>query len=80
MEQIRTERLRDGWRHFIGEDEVQSGDVIELLQADDWIAGRYEAQGLSNAEKMPLAFLEIDQTNYIKLHDGMLARRPQHHR
>ena len=80
MERIRTERLIDGWRHFIGEDEVLSGDVIEILNDDGWIAGRYEAQGLNNVETMPLAFLELDQSNSIKLQDGMLARRPGRHK
>lgn len=76
MERIRTERLTDGWRHFIGQDEMQSGDLIEVLHADDWITGRYEAQGLNIIETTPVAFLELDQTNYLKLQDGMLARRP----
>ena len=80
MERIRTERLNDGWRHFIGEDEVLSGDVIEVLKDENWIAGRYEAQGLNNVETMPLAFLELDETNYIKLRDGMLARLPGRHK
>lgn len=74
MESLRTEKQIGGWRHFIGEDEIHCGDIIEVLRGDDWIAGRYEAQGLGNLATTPIAHIEIDETNYIKLQDGMLAR------
>ena len=75
MDRLRTERQIGGWRHFIGADEIRCGDLIEVMHGDDWIAGRYEAQGLSKLTTTPIACLEIDETNYFKLQDGMLARR-----
>ena len=74
MDRLRTEKQIGGWRHFIGEDEIRCGDQIEVMQGDDWIAGRYEAQGLGNLTTTPIAHVEIDDTNCIKLQDGMLAR------
>lgn len=80
MERLRTEKQIGGWRHFIGEDEIHCGDFIEILHGDDWIAGRYEAQGLGNLATTPIAHIEIDDTNYFKLQDGMLARWPERQR
>lgn len=73
MEELRAERQIGGWRHFIGENEIRCGDLIEILQGDDWIAGRYEAN-LHPSLAEPTAFLEINERHSIPLTDGMPAR------
>lgn len=73
MERLRSKRQPGGWRHFIGEDEIRCGDLIEILQGDDWIAGRYEAN-LHPSLAEPTAFLEINERHSIPLTDGMPAR------
>lgn len=75
-QRLQVQRQAGGWRHFIGEEEIHCGDIIEVMQGDDWIAGRYEAN-LHNSLPEPKAFLElIDQRHSIKLERGMLVRWP----
>lgn len=74
-ERLRLERQPlSGWRHFIGEAAIHCGEQIEVYDGGKWVAGRYEAEGLATAESLPIACLWIDESSYIKLHDGIEAR------
>lgn len=76
---LRLERQPpNGWRHFIGEESIHCGDIIEVYAGGKWVSGRYEAQGLGNPDTLPIAYLEFDDSHYIKLQDGIEARLPRH--
>lgn len=72
---LTLKRQAGGWRHFIGDDEIRCGDIIEVLQSDDWITGRYEAN-LHHTLPEPKAFLEIDERNLLSLETGAPVRWP----
>lgn len=74
---IRLEKQIGGWRHFIGEDEIRCGDIVQIYNGSEWIAGRYEAEGLNVPDKDPHAFIWFDESNYTKLPCGVVARFPK---
>lgn len=75
---LRLERQPlSGWRHFIGDEDIHCGDIIEVYTGGKWVAGRYEAEGLRNLDRDPIAYMWIDEATYIKLHDGFRARLPR---
>ena len=74
---IRLEKQLGGWRHFIGNDSIHCGDVIEVYTNGEWIAGRYEAEGLNVHDREPYAFIWFDETKYTKLPCGIVARFPK---
>lgn len=76
---LRLERQPlSGWRHFVGGEAIHCGDIIEIYAGDRWVSGRYEAEGLHIADRYPIAWLWFDESNYIKLQDGIEARLPRH--
>jgi len=76
-ERLRLERQPlSGWRHFIGDDSIHCGERIEICASGKWVAGRYEAEGLHITDSFPIACLWVDESNYIKLRDGIEARLP----
>lgn len=78
-ERLRLERQPlSGWRHFIGDESIHCGDIIEVYAGGKWVPGRYEAEGLHLADCYPIAWLWFDESKYIKLQDGIEARLPQH--
>ena len=78
-ERLKLERQPlSGWRHFIGDAAIYCGELIEVYAGGKWVAGRYEAEGLHVADRDPIACLWLDESNYIKLQDGIEARLPQH--
>lgn len=77
-ERLRLERHPlNGWRHFIGDESIHCGDIIEVYAGGKWVPGRYEAEGLHLADRDPIAYLWFDDAKYIKLQDGIEARLPK---